>query len=237
MRRLSLRMAFALLVVVLAGLAILLGLLRREPATYREISIPAGPERRALSGEFSSRVQRLIDTVSTNGEDHWAMEFTANQMNSYFEEDFPRVKPFEMPDGVGSPRVAIEPGRMCMAFRYGEGFWSSIVTLEVNVWLVANEVNTVAVEVIGLRAGVVPIAIQSFLERVSEQARRVNLEVTWHRRDGRPVAIVRHQSDRPNPAVVLHRMELQHGRVIIEGKSTELGPIRTGLSMIERHHP
>ena len=58
-----------------------------------------------------------------------------------------------LPKGFHSPRVAIDGDRLKLGFRYGEGFWSTVVSVELRVWLVADEVNLMAVEVCDLRAG------------------------------------------------------------------------------------
>jgi hypothetical protein len=57
--------------------------------------------------------------------------------------------------------------------------------------------------------------------------------VNWYRHDGNPVALVRFQPDRPNPSVVLQRLELQDGRIVVEGKSTE--PVRNVFSFNNAH--
>ncbi len=234
MRRRSFARALVCLVLLLAaGLAIAGHLLRREPAGYREIAIPEGPERAKLAGEFSSNVQRLMDTITSNTDDRWAESFTAEQMNCYFAHDFERVRPFHLPDGVHSPRVSIRPNQLRLAFRYGHDFFSSVVTVDLNVWLVANEANVVAVEVAGLHAGAMPVTMQSMLERIAEIGRQWNCEVNWYRHDGNPVALVRFQPDRPNPTVVLQRLELQDGKIFVEGKSTE--PVRNFISLNEPH--
>jgi len=210
-------------------------LLRREPESYRDIVVPDGPERARLSGDFSSGVQRLVDTITSNTDDRWSESFTAEQMNCYFAHDFERVRPFRLPDGIHSPRVSIRPNQLRLAFRYGHDVFSSVVTVDLNVWLVANEANVVAVEVAGLHAGVMPVTMQSMLERIAEIGRQVNLEVNWYRHEGNPVALVRFQPDRPNPSVVLQRLELQDGKIFIEGKSTEPVPIRNMLSQRDAH--
>src|SRR5262249_15417377 len=140
MRRRDLSRTAVYLGILLAlGLGLLGWLLRHEPASYRSITVPEGGQRRKLSGEFASSVARLLDDFGSRSEEQWSGIFTADQMNSYFEEDFVRVKPFKLPVGVNSPRVAIKPGHLQIAFRYGEGFWSSVVTVELNLWLVASE--------------------------------------------------------------------------------------------------
>src|SRR5262249_46644440 len=148
-------------------------------------------ERRNLSGEFYSGVWQVMDSVHNHGEDQWGATFTADQINSYFEEDFPRAKPFQLPENIRSPRVAIEPDHLHLAFRYGHGLFSSVVTLDLNAWLVANEQNVVAIEVMGCRAGALPISTQSLLESVGEYARNWNIEVTWYRHNGHAVALAR----------------------------------------------
>ena len=40
-----------------------------------------------------------------------------------------------LPEGVHSPRVAIEGDRLKIGFKYGEGFWSTVVWVELKVWL------------------------------------------------------------------------------------------------------
>ena len=236
-RRALVRTAGLLGLLALIAVSVVGWLLHREPASYRNIAVPEGPERRKLSGEFSSNVLHLIDNVGSTQDNPWQQEFTSEQMNSYFEEDFVRVKPFKLPHAVNSPRVVIKPGRLQLAFRYGEGYCSSVVTVDLNVWLVANEPNMIAVEVAGVHAGALPVATHSVLEQIADNARQHNIEVNWYRHDDKPVALVRLQPDRPNPTMLLQRLELQEGRIVIAGKATDSAPIKSFLSMAEVTRP
>jgi hypothetical protein len=224
-------MVLAMLLSVAA--AVLGKMVLHEPVSYGAISIPAGQERRDLSGQFYTSVWHMMDSVRNPNEEQWGATFSADQINSYFEEDFLRARPFRLPDDIHSPRVHIESNRLCLAFRYGEGFWSSVITLELNAWLVANEPNAVAVEVLGLHAGSLPCSTQSLLERVADTARQWNVEVTWYRYQGHPVALLRFPSDQPTPAIVLQRLELQEGKIVIAGRSTEGAPLRNLLTSVE----
>ena len=217
--------------IVLAAAACIGYLVLRVPTTYARVTVPTGPERRKLSGEFVSGVNEMMATIEKN-DGHWNETFSADQMNSYFEEHFLGAMPFHLPEGVHSPRVRIDPSRFTLAFRYGRGFWSTVVSVEMNVWLVAGERNAVAVEVLGVHAGSMPISVQSFLEQVAENARQLSIEVTWYRRDGNPVALLRFQPDQENPTFVLQKLELQDGKLIIAGKSNETAPLRTMISML-----
>lgn len=234
MRRRRLVRALALLLLLFVPLLAGGGaLVLREPSAYRRIVVPEGPERRQLSGEFSSKVQRLIDTVGTATDDRWSEAFTTDQVNCYFAEDFVRVRPFKLPPGVYEPRVNLQPNQLTLAFRYGNESWNSVITIDLRIWLVANEVNLVGVELLGLHAGAIPVSPQSFLEKIAEKARELNLEVNWYRHKGNPVALVRLQPDRPNPSVLLQRLELQDGKLLVEGRSTEPAPFRSMLSLRE----
>ncbi|MFL5338877.1 MAG: hypothetical protein ACJ8F7_01820 [Gemmataceae bacterium] len=222
------------LTALLGGLA---GLVLHEPASYRGIPVPEGKERRQLSGQFWSSCQEVRDSIDSKDDTHWQESFTADQMNSYFEEDFLRAKPFHLPPGLHTPRVAIEPNHLQLAFRYGHGFWSTVVRLDLNLWLVVREPNVVAIELLGVHAGALPISIQSMLEELADSAQQANIEVTWYRHEGHPVALLHFQADREHPRYLLQRLELQDGRLVLAGKSSgDAVPFRQMVSMLEQGH-
>jgi hypothetical protein len=193
-------------------------LLRREPEQYRNIAVPEGEARKHLSKLFASHAQDLI-TIGLSADELWSEEFSADQINSYFAEDFIRVKPFKLPDGINSPRIAIEPGRLRFGFRYGTGWFSSVITVDLNCWLPATETNVVAIELLEIHAGALPFSMQSVLEQMADNARRWNLDVNWYRHANHPVALVRIQPDRPNPTILLQHLELKDGSIVIGGTS------------------
>ena len=39
------------------------------------------------------------------------------------------------PDGLNAPRIAFENGRVRLGMRYGTGWWSSIISVDLHVWL------------------------------------------------------------------------------------------------------
>ncbi len=208
---------FSLLAVILLAVGVLL---RIEPDGFRRIQPPEGVQRREFSAEFTKRFRHLVDAVG-NGEEQWSETFTSEQINSYLADEFTRVQPFHLPEGIHSPRVSIEPDRLRLVFRYGRGFWSTLVTVDLKIWLVAQEVNLLAVEVLDVRAGVIPLAVQSIAERIAENASVWKAEVTWYRHGRNPVALVRLQPDQPNPTIVLEQLELLDQKIHIGGRSTE----------------
>src|SRR5947209_10563373 len=52
----------------------------------------------------------------------------------------------EIPEDVKDIRVALEDDLIRVGFRYGEGEWNCIVSLEFRAWLVANKPNTIRSE-------------------------------------------------------------------------------------------
>src|SRR5262245_58132117 len=236
MRRRALRRSLVCLAAILLATTALGSFsVLRVPRNYSRMTVPAGQDRRKLSGEFMSGVNEMMETIRTNGDGRWQETFSADQMNSYFEEDFLRATPFRLPDRIHSPRVNIEPDRFTLAFQYGRGFWSTVVTIDTKIWVVAGERNVVAIEFDGLHAGAVPISLQTFLEQIAESARQLAIEVTWYRHGSNPVALLRFQADRENPTVVIQKLELQDGKLVIAGKSNEAAPLRTMLSMAGQH--
>src|SRR5205823_9272130 len=151
--------------------------------------------------------------------------------NSYLEEDLGRGELAESlaRRGISAPRLAIDSDRIRLAFRYGNDWWSTVVSLHFRVWLVPKEINVVGLEVLAQRAGALPISAQFFLEQVVELARAKNIDVTLYRHNGNAVALMRFQSDRMRPTAQLRRLELRPGMIAIGGAPLEV--IQGGLGM------
>ncbi|MGE3808090.1 MAG: hypothetical protein AB7K24_25800 [Gemmataceae bacterium] len=197
----------------LAG-GIFFALLRHVPAFYAQAAVADGPERKQKANEFVSKFIRLLG-------DHrgqWYDTFTSEEINCYLSDGLEK-KGVVLPDGVHEPRVAIEQDRIRLGFRYGKKPWSTIVTVDLRLW--HKEPNLVACEFERVRAGLIPISIQSFLEKLSESARKQNIEVNYYRHDGHPVAVLRFQADRTNPTFCLQRLELRPGELFIHGKAAD----------------
>lgn len=233
MTRKSVLLGLALLVLLAGTVTAAVALLvRREPAFYQVASVPPGPERQERSKEFTKKCSDLINGIVNDRS--WEEHFTEAQINSYFDEDFIRsgINDRLLPDGISRPRISIGPNTVRLAFRYGTGSWcSAVVSIDFRVWLCARETNVVALELQALRAGSLPITAQSLLERVSEAARRQDIEVTWYRHEGNPVALLRFQANQPRPTVRLQRLELKDGELVVGGTSVEAAPLRAMLGV------
>jgi hypothetical protein len=221
MTRKSLLLTTAIILVLLgAGVAGLMALVRHEPAFYVGAAIAPGTERKAWSDDFRRKFnQELIQGIIS--EIPWAQSFTQDQVNAYLAEDFLKMGTANMPDDFSDPRMVLEADRIRIGFRYGEGAWSTIISADLKVWLAVNECNVVVIEVEGLYAGGLPITSQSLLERFAESARRQEMEVTWYRLNGHPVALLRFQPGKKDPTVQLKHFKLQDGMLHVAGGPTD----------------
>jgi hypothetical protein len=234
MSRKSFVLGLALLVVLVGGTVAALALLvLHVPEDYRLSGVPPGEARQQNSQAFLAECVNLYNGMKNDRA--WQEKFTDAQINSYFDEDFVRSGFSEqfLPQAISNPRITISADRIRLAFRYGTEPWcSTVVTLDFRVWLCPQETNVVALELQSLRAGSLPITAQSLLERISEVVRRQqDVEVTWYRLNGNPVALVRFQATQPRPTVRLERLELSDGQIVIGGRSAEATPLRAMLGV------
>jgi hypothetical protein len=225
---LAVGIALLLAGTILGGLALLI---RNEPSAYSRVAVPAGEEREAHSKDFYASFWKLMNDIQVEdaaGEIEWGAEFTEEQINSYFEEAFvlSGTSDAVLPQGISQPRVAIEPNLLRVMFRYGSGTWSTVISIDLHVWLAANESNVVALELKRFRAGALPISAQSLLERISDALRRVSIEgnsieVSWYRLNGNPVAVLHFQSDPQNSPIRLKNLRLEQGKITLNGSSSD----------------
>jgi hypothetical protein len=224
-KSLLLGVAIALLLggTVTGALALLV---RNEPSAYSRVAVPPGEDREARSKDFYANFWKLMNDIQIEdvaGEIEWGAEFTEEQINSYFEEGFVHsgINDKLLPEWISKPRVAIEPDLLRIMFRYGSGAWRTIISIDLQVWLAAKEPNVVALELKRFRAGALPISAQSLLERISDALRRKDIEVSWYRLNGNPVAILHFQSDPQSSPVRLKSLKLEQGKITLNGSSSD----------------
>jgi hypothetical protein len=222
MSRKSVYIGLGLVTLLLTGAAVAVVLLvRYQPDFYGQVAVEAGPYRKKCSADFKDLFARFMNDMINH--DERAVEFTEEQINSYFEEDFARsgLAQKVLPETMTAPRIRIEPDRIRLGCRYSLSELETVLSLDLRMWLATQEPNVLALEIQGLYAGALPISAQSLLERISEAAPQ-DMEVSWYRHKGNPVAILRFQADKKRPTMMLRHLELQEGKILIAG-----GPIET----------
>src|SRR5262245_3478952 len=111
-------MMFGVTMLILTGLGgVVVAALKHEPGFYQRCTIGPGDQRKHQSDEFFQQFAKLINRV-IDGRGKWAFTFSEEQFNSYFEEDFIRLKDAEALAklGVHAPRVHFGQDTMRVAF-------------------------------------------------------------------------------------------------------------------------
>jgi hypothetical protein len=225
MSRRSFLVSLGLGLLLLGGLATPCLLLAYEPALYARAAVPPGQERARRSREcFQEFLDLYADATNGDRTDGWAVQFTDEQINSYLDEDFLKqgLAPHLLPRGVSGPRLVFdEPDKVHLGFRYDVGGWSTVISIDLRVWLAEKEPNVVCLEIEGFHAGALPISAQSLLEHVSETARERGIDVGWYRRDGHPTAALRFLADQPRTTLLLQDVRVGKGTFTVRGRSLD----------------
>jgi hypothetical protein len=206
-------------------------LVRYEPRVYLRASVPPGEQRSKLSRECSRQLMDLYQAVTDHDAQEWGHRFSDEQMNSYLAELFveSRMDKQFLPEGVTQPRIVVEPDKVRIAFRYGSGLWSTVISIDVRPWLVKGEPNVVALKIVGFHAGALPISAQSLLESISKTCQDNGIAVDWYRDEGYPVALLRFQAEQPHPTLELELIKLEQGAIYIQGHTKDPASLRAFL--------
>ncbi|MBN9117883.1 MAG: hypothetical protein J0I06_01730 [Planctomycetes bacterium] len=192
---------------------------KHEPAFYTAANRPNDFDTHERSARLLTRVVDLQNDI--RAKDEWGDTFTAGDVNAFFIENLgPKGRLTEsLPKGFHSPRIAIEGDRLFLGAKYREGFWSTVVWLELKVWLVAEQTNVAAVEVCNLKAGGLPFGSQSILDKIADVARESSIEVTWYRNANNPVGLFRFFAKQPRATSQVLTLEVKDGKIMVAGRS------------------
>ncbi|HEX3314551.1 MAG TPA: hypothetical protein VHR72_06635 [Gemmataceae bacterium] len=215
-RRPNLFVLGGLLVVSLLATAAIL--IVHVPTFHIRADEPAGNSRDEASSEFFLRASSFLATFS-GGKGQWTYSFTQKQFNSFFQEDFIRFGDADRFRNVGftEPRVEFDEDRIRLAFRYGEGKWSTILSYEVKAWVSSSEPNVIVVEFLRCRAGALPAPTQQVFQELTELAQQHNIDIDWYRHATHPVAVVHFQVDRARPTAQISSLKASPGKLTITG--------------------
>jgi hypothetical protein len=218
------RSRFTSLLILAGFLGIVFGgaftLAKREPDFYRNTPNPDEYDTRERAAHLLTRVQDLKNEIRSSS--LWSAEFSAEDLNCFFVENMGKKGGLAslLPEGVHSPRVAIDGDRLKIGFKYGEGLWSTVVWVELKVWLVKDEPNLVALEVCDLRTGSLPLGSQSVLDSISESVRDWNIDVTWYRSGNNPVGLFRFFANQQGQAgSQIRTLRVEDGKIQLQGRT------------------
>ena len=225
---------FALLILLAATGLVLGGLVfagKREPAFYADANQPSDFDTHERSAKLLTRVMDLQGEIRAKEE--WGDTLTADDINAFFIENLgPKGRLVDaLPKGFHSPRISIEGDRLFLGVKYREGFWSTVIWLELKIWLVADQTNVAAVEVCNLKAGRLPFGSQSILDKLADVARESSIEVTWYRNKSNPVGLFKFFAKQPQATSQVLTLDVRDGKLMIAGKSyQDAGPAPAGVT-------
>lgn len=213
---------------LLAGSVTAFGVVaKHEPTFYRDGRIPPSEARRDLANNFVSQFGQMMLHMKARTET-WGCEVSEAQLNCFFSEAFNQLGEAEglRKLGISKPCVALEDNRVRLGFRYGSGWFSTVISYDLEVWVVPREPNVIAVKILRARAGAIPISSQSILQQLSEFGRQQNYKVTLYRHEGNAVAVIELEPYQPHPWKILTALKVDHGKLSIQGRTLEhaLGP-------------
>ncbi len=163
----------------------------------------------------------------------WQETLTEAQINSYFQERFEQsgVASTMPVKGVHSVRVAIDGDLIRLGFRLGEPPWSTVISVDFQIWKVQipQENNVVALKLMGVRAGVIPLSSKLLMDQMTGLIRSTNndIEVSWYRHEGHLVALLRFGGSGRRSTSQLDQLRVHQGKIIIAGHSLN-APVHRG---------
>ncbi len=171
----------------------------------------------AASKELEHDVSELQGAVANLGS--WQAVFSEEQINAWLVEQLPKEFPKVLPVGVADPRIVIEDDRVLAAATYKSKHIDTVVSFEIKVAL-TEHANVIALRIENLRAGSLPLPLQSFLRGISTEAAKGDIKVVWDMDEKGPVALVTVPSDHPRykkTPVIVESFQLLSGQVLLAG--------------------
>lgn len=173
-------------------------------------------ERKAAAKQFVRQTLRIVEDVEFS--DRWSEEFRQDQINSWLAEELHQKYPELVPDGVRDPRVGLHDETISLGFQFESESWEGVVSIRVRPWI--TEPNEMAIEILSIRAGLVPIPLDELLREVASEIETEGFPIRWIQRNGNDVAIVTIESGPDGPR--LERLSVVDGLVRASGKGGQV---------------
>ena len=188
-------------------------------------ALAAPPAQQAAAGqELERQAVALNNQVRRPG--RWEARFTQDQINGWLAVDLPKKFPGSLPGGVSDPRVAVAPNQVQLAVKWQQGNASAVLSAAGEAYL-TEEPNEVAVRILSVRAGALPVPLARFLDEIATRAASSGLPLRWTEIDGDPVALVKLPLDRAEfkgKQLLVEELRLEEGAIVVAGRTDE-GPL------------
>jgi hypothetical protein len=219
--RVALAVAVVLTIVAAAALWGVYQASQQVPEFY-EHALAAPTETQAAAGQALERqAASLNNQVRRPG--RWEARFTQDEINGWLAVDLPKKFPGSLPRGVSDPRVAVSPDQVQLAVKWQQGSTSAVLSAAGDAYL-TEEPNQVAIRVLAVRAGALPVPLARFLDEIAERAASSGLPLEWTEVEGDPVALITLPLDREEfrgKQLLVEELRLEDGAIVVAGKTDD----------------
>jgi len=189
------------------------------PAFYQEALLIDASAGSAAGEQLEQQLVELHNEVLR--EEQWSATFTEEQINGWLAYGLPKRFAHVLPSTVSDPRVAIDKDGLKLGFRYLDEHISGIITLHLDAY-VAKTDNEIGIVVDHLNAGLVPLPISKWTERITNTAANHGIPLRWTQQNGAPVALVNlrlHLPDQPERTLIIKTIAFLKGKLFVSGTS------------------
>lgn len=205
------------LTLVLLALAGLLWALFQPPEFYADADkeLPRPEIRRQQAKQLVQETRDLVDRIEhAESTENWDVEFTQDQINSWFVEELPTNFPEWLPRGVSNPRLRLDNEQILLGFQADQTRFDGVISLHVRPRIIAA--NVVAIEVTSLRAGLVPLSVEQLLPYFETWKDKEGWRLDLTEQDGKPVFLVHLGTGQPNEPK-LQSFQIDEHRIRLTG--------------------
>ncbi len=190
---------------------------RHVPSFYREI-LDADPQtQRHSSRELIKQFSDL--TGQAQEQETWQTRITEDQVNGWLAVDAIENHPDLLPSDMRDLRIRIEPDRATIACRYRTGSTWTVLSMDVDLYLL--EPDVLALRVSHARAGLVPLPLSRIVQSIEQAAEQSDLRLRWLQDEGDPVAVLPIPWSDGEHSLRIESLELGDGEIVLSG---QVGP-------------
>jgi hypothetical protein len=190
------------------------------------------------SRELESRATALYSDARQQGQ--WQATFTAEQINGWLAKQVAENQGRDMPKNFRDPRIAITKESLTLGFRTTSGGVDTVITVHAGVFL--TEDGSVAVRLMSVRAGALPLPIMRLADELAAACQRLSLPVRWTHQGTEPVALIEVQADPASdkPQLFIDAIELGESQLSVAGHTErsskhDVGSLRLPSAVRQPH--
>jgi hypothetical protein len=152
----------------------------------------------------------------------WELSVRDEQINGWIASDLQAKFPGTLPSDIQQPRVVFQEGKVLIGCRLRTAITTTVLSLVLEPYL-TEEPQQIAIRLIRLRAGRLPLPMKQTLQRVSAGAAQAGLTLQWTQDNGHPVALLRLPKDQATPprSVAVESLQVENGQLLVRGRLVE----------------